>query len=141
MKLRDASEKTVWSRTYNDEETAAREYHAAVHRFGLQALRKTSVDASGALVRPAWVQGHGGAVRNADGVLVEVNGPRAHPLFVYLKAKQPDILGQSVKWNFTKWLVDRSGQPVARFSPPTAPLSMVADIEKLLDADAPAAKA
>ena len=49
-KVRDASEKTVWSGTYNDEETAAREYHAAVHRFGLQAIRRTSVDASGALV-------------------------------------------------------------------------------------------
>ena len=49
-KLRDASEKTVWTGTYNDEETAAREYHAAVHRFGLQAIRRTSVDASGALV-------------------------------------------------------------------------------------------
>ena len=49
-RLRDASEKNVWTGTYNDEETAAREYHAAVHRFGLQAIRKTSVDASGALV-------------------------------------------------------------------------------------------
>ncbi|CAH0373144.1 unnamed protein product [Pelagomonas calceolata] len=49
-KLSDAAEKTVWTGTYNDEETAAREYHAAVHRFGLQAIRKTSVDASGALV-------------------------------------------------------------------------------------------
>ena len=49
-KVRDASEKTVWTGTYNDEETTAREYHAAVHRFGLQAIRRTSVDASGALV-------------------------------------------------------------------------------------------
>ena len=49
-KLSDASEKTVWTGTYNDEETAAREYHAAVHRFGLQAIRRTSVDASGNLV-------------------------------------------------------------------------------------------
>ena len=49
-KLSDATEKTVWTGTYNDEETAAREYHAAVHRFGLQAIRRTSVDASGALV-------------------------------------------------------------------------------------------
>ena len=49
-KLSDASEKTVWTGTYNDEETAAREYHAAVHRFGLQATRRTSVDTSGALV-------------------------------------------------------------------------------------------
>ena len=49
-KVRDASEKTVWTGTYNDEETAAREYHAAVHRFGLQAIRRTSVDASGNLV-------------------------------------------------------------------------------------------
>ena len=49
-KVRDASEKTVWTGTYNDEETAAREYHAAVHRFGLQAIRRTSLDASGALV-------------------------------------------------------------------------------------------
>ncbi len=44
------SQKVLWSGSYNDEETAAREYHAAVHRFGLQATRKTSVDASGNLV-------------------------------------------------------------------------------------------
>lgn len=65
---------------------------------------------------------------------MEVNGKGAHPAFAYLKRKQPDILGQSIKWNFTKFLVDRNGQPVARFSPPTPPLNMEETIIKLLDA-------
>lgn len=74
---------------------------------------------------------------------MHVNGPKTHPVFAFLKAQLPDILGASIKWNFTKFLVDRRGRPVARYSPPTAPLSMLADIEKLLDAPAaePAAAA
>ena len=53
-RLSDASEKTIWTGTYNDEETAAREYHAAVHRFGLQAIRKRPSTRPAALVRAEW---------------------------------------------------------------------------------------
>ena len=62
---------------------------------------------------------------------------------MYLRSKIAGPLGRNIKWNFTKFLVDRRGRPVARYSPPTAPLSMLADIEKLLDAPAaePAAAA
>ncbi|WP_447529469.1 glutathione peroxidase [Vreelandella sp. TE19] len=49
---------------------------------------------------------------------VKVNGPEAHPLFVQLKGQAPGLLGtQMIKWNFTKFLVDRDGQVVARFGP------------------------
>ncbi|MFO7301467.1 MAG: glutathione peroxidase [Acidobacteriota bacterium] len=53
---------------------------------------------------------------------VDVNGPAAHPLFVWLKAKAPGALGsKAVKWNFTKFLVDRDGAHVERFAPRTPP--------------------
>ena len=53
----------------------------------------------------------------------EVNGPEAHPLFTHLKAAAPGVLGtQAIKWNFTKFLVDRRGQVRARFAPSTDPL-------------------
>lgn len=53
---------------------------------------------------------------------IDVNGDNAHPLFRYLTSAQPGILGsQGIKWNFTKFLVDRSGRAVERFSPQTKP--------------------
>ena len=52
---------------------------------------------------------------------VDVNGKNAHPLFVYLKAELPGLIGQNVKWNFTKFLVDANGKPTKRFSPITSP--------------------
>ncbi|KFD54830.1 hypothetical protein M514_04264 [Trichuris suis] len=52
---------------------------------------------------------------------IDVNGNDAHPLWVYLKAKQGGTLGSFIKWNFTKFLIDRTGQPVKRFGPKEAP--------------------
>jgi glutathione peroxidase len=64
---------------------------------------------------------------------IEVNGSNAHPLFKYLKDKEPGLLGiEAIKWNFTKFLVDRKGNVVKRYAPQTKPEAIVADIEKLL---------
>jgi len=64
---------------------------------------------------------------------IEVNGPDAHPLFVRLKEKAPGLLGtKAIKWNFTKFLVDRSGNVVERYAPNATPESIAPDIEKLL---------
>lgn len=64
---------------------------------------------------------------------VDVNGDSAHPLFSHLKEKAPGILGtKSIKWNFTKFLVDKSGNVVKRFSPKTKPEQIKRDIEALL---------
>jgi glutathione peroxidase len=64
---------------------------------------------------------------------VEVNGPKAHPLFVELKHAAPGILGsEAIKWNFTKFLVDRSGRTVRRYGSMDKPESMAQDIEALL---------
>lgn len=62
----------------------------------------------------------------------DVNGRNAHPVFRFCRGHLSDILGSSVKWNFGKFLCDRQGVPVKRFSPPVSPLSMLADIERLL---------
>ncbi|WP_346838867.1 glutathione peroxidase [Microbulbifer sp. SAOS-129_SWC] len=64
---------------------------------------------------------------------VDVNGPEAHPLFVALKQQAPGILGtEGIKWNFTKFLVDRDGKVVKRFAPKDKPEALAADIEALL---------
>ncbi|XP_038119772.1 probable phospholipid hydroperoxide glutathione peroxidase isoform X1 [Culex quinquefasciatus] len=63
---------------------------------------------------------------------VNVNGDEADPLYKYLKHKQGGSLGSFIKWNFTKFLVDKAGQPVGRFAPTTNPLDIVKDIDKLL---------
>lgn len=52
---------------------------------------------------------------------IKVNGKEAHPIFNYLKSVLADKLGRSIKWNFTKFLIDRSGQPIKRFSPVDTP--------------------
>ena len=65
---------------------------------------------------------------------VDVNGVRAHPLFKYLKDEQGGLLGSSIKWNFTKFLVDRSGRVVGRHAPTTKPEALTREIEALLDA-------
>ena len=66
---------------------------------------------------------------------IDVNGRGAHPLYQYLKRARPGILGtERIKWNFTKFLVDRQGRVVARFAPKTTPQSMRPEIEKLLKA-------
>ena len=63
---------------------------------------------------------------------IEVNGPHADPLFVYLKDKKRGLLGRRIVWNFTKFLVNRSGMPVARYAPLTQPEKIAPDIERLL---------
>ena len=64
---------------------------------------------------------------------IEVNGDGAHPLYQYLKRAAPGLLGsEGIKWNFTKFLVDRQGEVVGRYAPATAPESIASDIEKLL---------
>ena len=65
---------------------------------------------------------------------VDVNGANAHPLFSYLKSEAPGLLGtKDIKWNFTKFLVDRNGKVVERFAPTTRPDAITKDIEKLLE--------
>jgi glutathione peroxidase len=68
---------------------------------------------------------------------IEVNGDKAHPLYRFLKREKPGLLGPlgggAIKWNFTKFLVDRGGKVVARFASTTKPESLATDIEKLLE--------
>jgi glutathione peroxidase len=63
---------------------------------------------------------------------IEVNGGNAHPLYQYLKNAKSGLLGASIKWNFTKFLVDRSGKVVARHAPTTSPEGLTKEIEALL---------
>jgi len=64
---------------------------------------------------------------------IEVNGPGAHPLYRHLTGAAPGLLGtEAIKWNFTKFLVDRQGQVVHRYAPTTAPAELARDIEALL---------
>jgi glutathione peroxidase len=64
---------------------------------------------------------------------VEVNGGKAAPVYKYLKAEKPGLLGsEAIKWNFTKFLVDRKGNVLARYAPNDTPESMAGDIEKAL---------
>ncbi len=63
---------------------------------------------------------------------VEVNGKKAHPLFVYLKKEKSDLLGSRIKWNFTKFLIDKEGKVFKRFAPQIEPLKIEKDIQKLL---------
>ena len=63
---------------------------------------------------------------------VEVNGDGADPLFKHLKAQKGGFLGSAIKWNFTKFLVDKTGQVVKRYDPTDKPESIRKDIEGLL---------
>ena len=64
---------------------------------------------------------------------IEVNGGNSHPLFKFLKKKLPGfVFSKRIKWNFTKFLIDRKGDPVKRFAPSFKPENMVSDIERLL---------
>ena len=58
---------------------------------------------------------------------INVNGSEAHPLWVYLKEKQGGLLGSGIKWNFTKFVIDKNGNPVARLGPTDAPIPKVED--------------
>ena len=64
---------------------------------------------------------------------VEVNGENAHPLFVFLKKQLGGFITSQIKWNFTKFLIDRNGVPYKRFAPTKRPEKMRKDIEKLLN--------
>jgi glutathione peroxidase len=63
---------------------------------------------------------------------IDVNGGGAHPLYQYLKGEKSGLLGPSIKWNFTKFLVDRSGKVVARHAPTATPEGLRKEIEALL---------
>ena len=63
---------------------------------------------------------------------IDVNGSNAHPLYQYLKNEKSGLLGASIKWNFTKFLVDRSGKVVARHAPTAKPEGLTKEIEALL---------
>ncbi len=64
---------------------------------------------------------------------INVNGDNAHPLYKYLKSEQAGFLGtKSIKWNFTKFLVDREGKVVERFGSATKPRELIKELEKYL---------
>lgn len=66
---------------------------------------------------------------------VDVNGANTHPLFAWLKRERPGLLGsQAIKWNFTKFLVDRDGKATARHATTTPPAALAAEIQTLLGA-------
>lgn len=65
---------------------------------------------------------------------IEVNGPHAHPLYQFLKRARPGIFGmERIKWNFTKFLIDRQGGVIRRYAPSTKPGALRAAVEALLD--------
>jgi len=63
---------------------------------------------------------------------IEVNGPQAHPLFKYLKSTLKGTLGNRIKWNFTKFVIDKNGQPIKRFAPITKPEKMENLIQEII---------
>lgn len=63
---------------------------------------------------------------------IDVNGANAHPLYAYLKRQRFGLLGSAIKWNFTKFLVDRAGKVVARHAPTARPEGLRQQIERLL---------
>ncbi|MEJ4489693.1 glutathione peroxidase [Enterococcus faecium] len=64
--------------------------------------------------------------------LIDVNGENTDPLFTYLKNEAPGTVTKAIKWNFTKFLIDRNGKVIERFAPQTSPLKMTAAIESVL---------
>ncbi|MGN7515042.1 MAG: glutathione peroxidase [Allomuricauda sp.] len=63
---------------------------------------------------------------------IDVNGSDAHPIFKYLKSELSGLLGGKIKWNFTKFVIDKTGKPVKRFAPTTEPSSMENYIQGIL---------
>ena len=67
---------------------------------------------------------------------IDVNGPNAHPLYKFLRSEKSGLMGaiglDAIKWNFTKFLVDRNGKVAARYAPTTTPAQLSPEIEKLL---------
>nr|XP_043633574.1 probable glutathione peroxidase 8 [Erigeron canadensis] len=64
---------------------------------------------------------------------IEVNGENAAPLYKFLKSGKWGLFGDDIQWNFSKFLVDKNGQPVERYYPTTAPLTIERDVKKLLE--------
>ena len=66
---------------------------------------------------------------------IDVNGPNAHPLYTWLKGNAKGILGtEGIKWNFTKFLIDRTGKVFSRYAPTTKPEAIRGEIEELIEA-------
>lgn len=63
---------------------------------------------------------------------VDVNGSNTHPIFKYLKSNLGGFLGSSIKWNFTKFVIDKNGKPIKRFGPTTKPEDMESFVVSLL---------
>ena len=63
---------------------------------------------------------------------IEVNGKNAHPLYVWLRQQKSGLLGNSIKWNFTKFLIDKAGVVRARFAPMTTPERLVREVAVLV---------
>jgi glutathione peroxidase len=63
---------------------------------------------------------------------IDVNGPKAHPLYAWLKSQKKGVLGAGIKWNFTKFLIDRKGRVVGRFAPTVEPKALEGAIQRLL---------
>ncbi|CAN5255952.1 glutathione peroxidase [soil metagenome] len=63
---------------------------------------------------------------------IDVNGDDAHPLYEWLRAEQGGVLGDKIKWNFTKFLVGRDGKPIKRYGSTTKPEKLTADVEAAL---------
>ena len=63
---------------------------------------------------------------------IDVNGSSAHPIYKYLKSELGGTLGSAIKWNFTKFLIDKNGKPVKRFAPITTPDKIESTIKKVL---------
>ena len=66
---------------------------------------------------------------------IEVNGENESPLYTFLKSKKKGMLGNNIKWNFTKFLVDKEGNVVARYASTTSPETIEKDIIKLLQGE------
>ncbi|MBY7142312.1 glutathione peroxidase [Virgibacillus sp. NKC19-3] len=64
---------------------------------------------------------------------VDVKGENAHPLFKYLTTEEKGILTKDIKWNFTKFLIDKNGEVIDRFAPQTKPENLVKDIERAVE--------
>ncbi len=73
---------------------------------------------------------HGVTFQLTEKVLV--NGPETHPVFTYLKGKLGGWFGANIKWNFTKFLIDKEGKPIKRYSPTTKPEKLERMIQQLL---------
>lgn len=63
---------------------------------------------------------------------IDVNGDNTHPVYQFLKSKKAGFFGKSIKWNFTKFLINKQGEVVSRFAPTTKPRALSKKIDKLL---------